>query len=37
LKNGDIPVAPLSAADFGKMLASETDKFRKLAAGMKLE
>jgi hypothetical protein len=37
LKNGDIPVAPLSAAEFGKLLAAETDKFRKLAEGMKLE
>lgn len=37
LKNGDIPVTPLSAAEFGKLLVAETDKFRKLAAGMKLE
>ena len=37
LKNGDLPVTPLSAAEFGKFLAAETDKFRKLATGMKLE
>ncbi len=37
LKNGDLPVAPLSAAEFGKFLGAETDKFRKLASGMKLE
>lgn len=37
LKNGDLPVAPLSAAEFGRFLVTETDKFRKLASGMKLE
>ena len=37
LKNGDLPVAPFSAAEFGKFLGTETDKFRKLATGMKLE
>jgi tripartite-type tricarboxylate transporter receptor subunit TctC len=37
LKNGDLPVTPLSAAEFGKFLAAETDKFQKLATGMKLE
>jgi tripartite-type tricarboxylate transporter receptor subunit TctC len=37
LKNGDLPVTPVSAAEFGKFLTAETDKFQKLATGMKLE
>lgn len=37
IRNGDLPVAPVSAAEFGKFLAAEVDKFRALASGMKLE
>ena len=37
IKHGDLPVTPMSAADFGSFLASEVDKFRTLATGMKLE
>lgn len=37
IRNGDIPVTPVSAAEFGQFLAAETEKFRTLAAGIKLE
>lgn len=37
LRNGDLPVAPLSAAEFGRFLAAEVDKFRRLAVGMTLQ
>lgn len=37
IKNGDLPVTPISAAEFGRFLASEVEKFRVLATGMKLE
>lgn len=37
IKNGDFPVTPVSAAEFGKFLAIEVEKFRTLASGMKLE
>jgi hypothetical protein len=30
-------VTPISAAEFGRFLAAEVDKFRALATGMKLE
>lgn len=36
-RNGDLPVAPMTSTDFGRFLASETEKFRVLATGMKLE
>lgn len=36
-RNGDIPVAPVSAAEFGRFLNSEVEKYRSLAAGMTLE
>nr|HMS78867.1 tripartite tricarboxylate transporter substrate binding protein [Burkholderiaceae bacterium] len=34
---GDVPVAPMSVAEFARFLAAETEKYRTLAAGMKLE
>lgn len=37
IRNGDLPVTPISAAEFGRFLAVEVDKFRALATGMKLE
>ena len=37
IRNGDLPVTPISAAEFGRFLAAEVDKFRALATGMKLE
>jgi tripartite-type tricarboxylate transporter receptor subunit TctC len=37
LRNGDQPVTPMTPAEFGRFLASEAEKFRTLAAGMKLE
>lgn len=37
VRNGDLPVTPMSAAEFGRFLAAEVDKFRALATGMKLE
>lgn len=37
LKNGDLPVTPITAAEFGRFLNAEVEKFRSLAAGMKLE
>ena len=36
-RNGDVPVAPMSVAEFARFLAAETEKYRTLAAGMKLE
>jgi tripartite-type tricarboxylate transporter receptor subunit TctC len=36
-RNGDIPVAPMSALEFGRFLNSEVEKYRSLAAGMTLE
>lgn len=37
IRNGDLPVTPISAAEFGRFLTAEVDKFRALATGMKLE
>ena len=37
IRNGDLPVTPISAGEFGRFLAAEVDKFRALATGMKLE
>lgn len=37
IRNGDLPVAPLTPAEFGRFLAGEVEKFRALAVGMKLE
>lgn len=37
LKNGDIPVAPMTAAAFGSFVAAEAEKFATLARGMTLE
>jgi tripartite-type tricarboxylate transporter receptor subunit TctC len=37
IRNGDLPVGAVSAAEFGRFLAAEAEKFRSLAAGMKLE
>lgn len=37
IRNGDLPVTPISAAEFGRFLAAEVEKFRALATGMKLE
>lgn len=37
LKNGDIPVTPMTAAEFGRFVATETEKFATLARGMTLE
>lgn len=37
IKNGDLPVTPVTAAEFGRFLSAEVEKFRSLAAGMKLE
>lgn len=37
LKNGDIPVAPMTAAAFGSFVAAEAEKFANLARGMTLE
>lgn len=37
LRNGDIPVTPMTAAEFGRFLGTEVEKFRTLATGMKLE
>lgn len=37
IRNGDLPVTPISAPEFGRFLAAEVEKFRALAIGMKLE
>lgn len=37
IRNGDLPVTPMSAAEFGRFLGTEVEKFRTLATGMKLE
>jgi tripartite-type tricarboxylate transporter receptor subunit TctC len=37
IRNGDLPVAPMTAAEFGRFLGAETTKFSTLAAGMKLD
>lgn len=37
IKNGDLPVTPITAAEFGRFLDAEVEKFRSLAVGMKLE
>ncbi|MBN8494496.1 MAG: tripartite tricarboxylate transporter substrate binding protein [Burkholderiales bacterium] len=37
IRNGDLPVTPMTSAEFGRFLGTEVDKFRALAAGMKLE
>jgi tripartite-type tricarboxylate transporter receptor subunit TctC len=37
LKNGDIPVAPMTAAEFTRFVAAEAEKFATLARGMTLE
>lgn len=37
IRNGDLPVTPMSAAEFARFLSAEADKFRALATGMKLE
>ena len=37
LRNGDIPVTPMTAAEFCRFLGGEVEKFRGLATGMKLE
>jgi tripartite-type tricarboxylate transporter receptor subunit TctC len=37
IRNGDLPVTPMSAAEFGRFLGTEVEKFRALATGMKLE
>lgn len=37
IRKGDQPVAPMTTAEFGRFLAAETDKYRTLATGMRLE
>lgn len=37
IRNGDLPVTPMTAVEFGRFLGVEVDKFRALATGMKLE
>jgi tripartite-type tricarboxylate transporter receptor subunit TctC len=37
IRNGDLPVTAMTSAEFGRFLGAEVEKFRVLAAGMKLE